>query len=104
MLNECPRFEEFLPERFIDGTNLGEVPSNPRDVVFGFGRRHVPFFLSLTRKWVYFILRRCPGLHVADNSVWTAVAQMLTIFEFLPEIKDGKECIPPQEFGIEMAR
>lgn len=86
MLNACPRSEQFIPDRFIDGTDLGDVPPDPRDIVFGFGRR------------------RCPGLHVADNSVWTAVAQMLFMFDFLPEIVDGKEVLPPQEFGIEMAR
>ncbi|TDL26767.1 cytochrome P450 [Rickenella mellea] len=86
MLNACPRHEEFLPSRFIDGSDLGEVPSDPREVVFGFGRR------------------RCPGLHVADNSIWTAVAQMLTSFEFLPEIVNGKELFPPLKFGKEMTR
>ncbi|THH15921.1 hypothetical protein EW146_g4631 [Bondarzewia mesenterica] len=86
MLNACPRPAEFLPGRFIDGTDLGDVPEDPRDVVFGFGRR------------------RCPGLHVADNSIWNAVAQMLASFEFLPEIVDGKECLPPLKFGKEMAR
>ncbi|KDR74420.1 hypothetical protein GALMADRAFT_99454 [Galerina marginata CBS 339.88] len=86
MLNNCPRNEEFLPHRFIDGTDLGDVPPDPRDVVFGFGRR------------------RCPGMHVADNSLWTAVAGMLTMFEFSPEIVDGKPVVPLQEFGIEMTR
>ncbi|TDL14900.1 cytochrome P450 [Rickenella mellea] len=86
MLNTCPRPSEFLPSRFIDGIDLGDVPSDPREVVFGFGRR------------------RCPGLHVADNSIWTAVAQMLTSFEFLPEIVDGKEFFPPLRFGKEMTR
>ncbi|KAF9459218.1 cytochrome P450 [Collybia nuda] len=86
MLNVCPRSLEFLPERFIDRIDLGEVPMDPREIVFGFGRR------------------RCPGMHVADNSVWIAVAQMLTLFNFLPEIIDGKEIPPLHEFGIEMAR
>ncbi|PPR07472.1 hypothetical protein CVT26_013442 [Gymnopilus dilepis] len=86
MLNNCPRNEEFLPHRFVGGTDLGDVPRDPRDIVFGFGRR------------------RCPGMHVADNSVWIAVAQMLTVFEFLPEVVDGKKVVPPQEWGPEMTR
>ncbi|KAF9002965.1 cytochrome P450 [Cyathus striatus] len=82
MLNECPRPTEFLPERFDK-----DVPADPRDVVFGFGRR------------------RCPGLHVADNSVWTATIRLLSCFEFLPEIaKDGKEVLPPLDWGKEMTR
>jgi cytochrome P450 len=86
MMNECPRSAEFLPNRFIDGDNLGEVPSDPKEVVFGFGRR------------------RCPGMHVADNSLWIAIAQMLSAFDFLPEIVDGKECIPPVKYGTDLAR
>ncbi|KAA1470231.1 cytochrome P450 [Dentipellis sp. KUC8613] len=80
MCNACPRPTEFLPHRFIDGTDRGSVPADPGDVVFGFGRR------------------RCPGMWVANNSIWTAVAQMLSSFEFLPEIVDGKECPPPALF------
>lgn len=86
IMHECPRSEEFIPNRFIDGKDLGDVPSEPKDVVFGFGRR------------------RCPGMHVADNSVWTAVAQMLSTFDFLPEIIDGKECPPPVKYLPEMTR
>ncbi|KAA1470233.1 cytochrome P450 [Dentipellis sp. KUC8613] len=76
MCNACPRPTEFLPHRFIDGTDRGSVPADPADVIFGFGRR------------------RCPGMWIANNSIWTAVAQMLSSFEFLPEIVDGKECPP----------
>nr|A0A1V0QSB7.1 RecName: Full=Cytochrome P450 monooxyhenase eriC; AltName: Full=Erinacine biosynthesis cluster protein C [Hericium erinaceus]ARE72240.1 cytochrome p450 [Hericium erinaceus] len=86
MLNQCPNAAAFNPDRFIDGTDLGDVPPDPRDVVFGFGRR------------------RCPGLHVADNSVWAALAQLLASFEFLPELVDGKEVLPPLKWGKEMAR
>ncbi|TFY79512.1 hypothetical protein EWM64_g4497 [Hericium alpestre] len=86
MLNACPHPTEFNPDRFVDGTDLGDVPSDTRDVVFGFGRR------------------RCPGLHVADNSVWTAIAQMLASFEFLPEIVDGTEQLPPLKWIEAMTR
>ncbi|KAA1470221.1 cytochrome P450 [Dentipellis sp. KUC8613] len=86
MVNACPRPTEFLPHRFVDGTDLGEVPSDPRDVIFGFGRR------------------RCPGLHVADNSVWTAIAQMLSSFDILPELVDGKEVPPALKWGKEITR
>ncbi|TFY51971.1 hypothetical protein EVG20_g10761 [Dentipellis fragilis] len=59
MCNDCPRPTEFLPHRFIDGTDRGSVPADPAD---------------------------------------TAIAQMLSSFEFLPEIVDGKECPPLAEF------
>ncbi|THV07131.1 cytochrome P450 [Dendrothele bispora CBS 962.96] len=86
MLNVCPHPEKFVVDRFLSGTGLGNVPSDPREAVFGFGRR------------------RCPGVHVADNSVWIAVTQMLASFNFLPEVKDGEEQFPALEFGIEMTR
>ncbi len=44
MLRACPDPDSFLPERYIDNISLGEVPADPRDLVFGFGRRQVPTF------------------------------------------------------------
>ncbi|TFY51734.1 hypothetical protein EVG20_g10861, partial [Dentipellis fragilis] len=98
----------FNPARFLpaladsEGQRArGSVPPDPRDVVFGFGRR------------------RCPGAHVADNSVWTAIARMLAAFEFLPAGaggvasgnggnglggKGGKGGVPEAQWGQEMAR
>ncbi|KAA1470220.1 cytochrome P450 [Dentipellis sp. KUC8613] len=80
MCNDCPRPAEFLPHRFIDGTDRGNVPAHPGDIIFGFGRR------------------RCPGVYIADNSIWTVIAQMLASFDFLSEIVNGKECPPRAEF------
>ncbi|KAA1470219.1 cytochrome P450 [Dentipellis sp. KUC8613] len=86
MCNACPRPDEFLPHRFTDGTDLGSVPADPGDIVFGFGRR------------------RCPGSYIASNSVWAAMAQMLASFDFLPELVDGKERPPLVEFEEASAR
>ncbi|KAK7461746.1 hypothetical protein VKT23_008175 [Stygiomarasmius scandens] len=87
LLRACPDPDLFLPQRFLDGTNLGKVPTNPRDIVFGFGRR------------------RCPGWHFADRSVWVAAAYITALFDILPEIDEsGCEVIPPMAFGTSNVR
>ncbi|PBL03980.1 cytochrome P450 [Armillaria gallica] len=81
MLRACPDPDSFLPERYIDNISLGEVPADPRDLVFGFGRR------------------RCPGEHLANRSVYIALARMIAVFDISPE-KDsyGNARPPPAEF------
>ncbi|KAA1470700.1 cytochrome P450 [Dentipellis sp. KUC8613] len=108
ILTACPAPTSFNPTRFLPHLadaegQRGAVPRDPRDVVFGFGRR------------------RCPGAHVADNSVWTAIARMLAAFEFLPAEEGaagvggsgiggkgitgkGKARVPEAAWGQEMAR
>ncbi|EUC61305.1 cytochrome P450 family protein [Rhizoctonia solani AG-3 Rhs1AP] len=52
-----PDPETFIPERF-DTSRPGPNPPNPRDFIFGIGRRV------------------CPGNHIADVSVWLAIASL----------------------------
>ncbi|EIW84451.1 cytochrome P450 [Coniophora puteana RWD-64-598 SS2] len=60
--------ETFNPERFLDANgNLAEEMPN---FVFGFGRRI------------------CPGRHLAKNSVWIAMAQILAFFS-IEKAKDA---------------
>ncbi|TFK88359.1 cytochrome P450 [Polyporus arcularius HHB13444] len=67
-----PEPEVFRPERFME-------TQDPRiaDLPFGFGRRH------------------CPGMHVAKQSVYIAVARILWAFDVEP-VKDegGKPVLP----------
>jgi len=57
-----PNPSEFNPERFLnpDGTLTDDTVS----VVWGFGRRV------------------CPGRHLAEASMWSAIVSMLAIFKF----------------------
>ncbi|KAK0235585.1 cytochrome P450 [Armillaria nabsnona] len=73
MLRACPNPDRFLPERYIDNISLGEVPADLRDLVFGFGRR------------------RCPGEHLANRSVYIALART-TLYLY------GNARAPPAEF------
>jgi cytochrome P450 len=45
-----PDAESFKPERFIKNGSLNNEIRDPRDIVFGFGRRCVLFILSLKLK------------------------------------------------------
>ncbi|KAF9228325.1 cytochrome P450 [Gyrodon lividus] len=65
----------FNPHRFLakDGTRK-EI--DPRQYLFGFGRR------------------RCPGVHLADASMWLACASILTFLELRPPMKDGIPILP----------
>lgn len=73
-----PDPKSFKPERF-----LGEFPeTDPREYIFGFGRR------------------RCPGRLLADSSVWLTIAKTLAAFDIRQE-KDaeGKEVQPEVRFS-----
>ncbi|KAF8637102.1 hypothetical protein AX17_003006 [Amanita inopinata Kibby_2008] len=77
ILHDCPHPKEFNPERYMVDNDL----PNPRDVVFGFGRRI------------------CPGRHFADNAVWTVISYIVAIFQ-IARVRDenGEEVIPPAKF------
>ncbi|KZT41973.1 cytochrome P450 [Sistotremastrum suecicum HHB10207 ss-3] len=63
-----PLPEEFRPERFLtkaqggDCESTEDIPLDPREVVFGYGRRN------------------CPGQHLADLALWIAVATILSVY------------------------
>ncbi|ELU38332.1 cytochrome P450 domain-containing protein [Rhizoctonia solani AG-1 IA] len=74
-----PDAENFIPERF-DKSNLGPKPLEPRDFLFGVGRRV------------------CPGQFVVDASLFLLMANIIATMdirkprddngnEFEPEIK-----------------
>lgn len=70
--------ESFKPERF-----LGDNPElNPRTFVYGFGRR------------------RCPGIELAEASIYIAISMILAVFE-ISVMKDtitGQDQIPRHEY------
>ncbi|KAH9849120.1 cytochrome P450 [Lenzites betulinus] len=70
----------FNPERFM--TAPGKAPqTDPRSVTFGFGRRI------------------CPGLHLADASVWLTIATALALFKIAkPVDANGTPIEPSAEY------
>nr|QPL17769.1 cytochrome P450 [Wolfiporia cocos] len=68
-----PEPETFYPERFEEMDKLNADANDPRNLVFGFGRR------------------LCPGRQFGDTSIWLAVANMLAIFEFRKAVNSANE-------------
>ena len=84
--NRFPQPRVFRPERYLDDKQtLGEAAANPdckrRDQwTFGAGRRI------------------CPGIHVAERSLFLAISRILWGFDIKPKIgKDGKPILPDPE-------
>ncbi|EKM56473.1 uncharacterized protein PHACADRAFT_253615, partial [Phanerochaete carnosa HHB-10118-sp] len=77
-----PNPSEFDPTRYLPED--GKAPSlDPRNYCFGFGRRI------------------CPGLHLADASVWLTCATVLAAFDIKKLVHDGKivEVVPEYTSG-----
>ncbi|KAF8843183.1 cytochrome P450 [Paxillus ammoniavirescens] len=66
---------EFNPDRFLarDGK---EPETDPRTICFGFGRRI------------------CPGMHLADASVWISIAMSVAVFDISKVVENGVEITP----------
>ncbi|KAG1758394.1 cytochrome P450 [Suillus occidentalis] len=78
MLNDPRTYanpSQFNPERFLakDGK---EPETEPRTMCFGFGRRV------------------CPGLHLADASIWISTAMSLAVFDISKVVENGVELTP----------
>ncbi|KAG2040012.1 cytochrome P450 [Suillus americanus] len=78
MLNDPQTYAnplQFNPERFL--SNDGKKPeTDPRTICFGFGRRI------------------CPGLHLAEASVWMSTAMSLAVFDISKVVENGIEITP----------
>ncbi|EUC65529.1 cytochrome P450 family protein [Rhizoctonia solani AG-3 Rhs1AP] len=73
--------ETFKPERFID-TASHEAELDPQSFVFGFGRR------------------RCPGIQLAQASVWLAIVTVLSVFDISPDLDaSGRPIMPDLKYS-----
>lgn len=71
-----PEPETFNPDRWLKDRRIDDSLSDPRSVVFGFGRRI------------------CPGRHYADASTFLIIATALKCFDFGCHVEDGVEKPP----------
>jgi len=69
--NIFPNPKAFKPERFLQQEKPLERISDPSLLAFGFGRRI------------------CPGMYLADNSIFITVASMLAVFDITKD-RDAK--------------
>ncbi|EIM81916.1 cytochrome P450 [Stereum hirsutum FP-91666 SS1] len=76
-----PSPESFMPERFLDSSGHMkklEKWEDPGWVAFGFGRRI------------------CPGMFLAENSIFTSIASLLYVFDILKAKDDNGTEIEPE--------
>lgn len=71
--------ESFDPTRFL-GDNNRAKETDPRDYLFGFGRR------------------TCPGIHLAEATMWLACASVLASFDIRPPEENGEPVLPEPRF------
>ncbi|KAF9559108.1 cytochrome P450 [Agrocybe pediades] len=74
-----PDPDNFLPERFMESTgdSILDKRRNPKNYVFGFGRR------------------QCPGLNLVDSSVWLLMASMLATLDISKARDDYGNVVEP---------
>lgn len=73
-----PKPDEFIPERYMVEADEATVKRrDPRHYVFGFGRR------------------RCPGLHLIDESLWIVMATMLATTDLAMEVDESGNVVRP---------
>lgn len=84
----------FNPDRFM-GPNPEQ---DPKDFCFGFGRRCVISCSIVSEDTELSTCRVCPGIHLADSSIWINIAKSVAAFNVKRAIgPDGKEIIPVPE-------
>lgn len=70
-----PDPSNFNPDRYIPHEGI-EPQHDPRQIAFGFGRRI------------------CPGLNLADASVFISCAMSLAVFDISKAVENGVEIVP----------
>ncbi|EJD46841.1 putative CyP450 monooxygenase [Auricularia subglabra TFB-10046 SS5] len=68
-----PQPDTFTPERFLKDGKLDPTVPDPRNPVFGWGRRI------------------CVGRPLADSTIWLLVSTVLACFDVRHKVKDGKK-------------
>lgn len=72
--------DKFDPDRFMSGNNLNPSVPHP-DAAFGFGRRI------------------CAGKHIAESSLWIAIASILSTLDIGKKLDEiGQPITPPGNY------
>jgi cytochrome P450 len=85
---------KFNPDRFLKQNG---PETDPKDFVFGFGRRQAAFRFCLRN--LNFRPRVCPGKAFADANVWIAAACIIAAFHApVSRNERGEKVVPPAQF------
>ncbi|EEB89991.1 hypothetical protein MPER_11860 [Moniliophthora perniciosa FA553] len=83
---------DFNPDRFLANHDRQPEP-DPRELCFGFGRRYASTFLGSAFKieTSRCVLSEsiCPGMHLADASVFVSCAMSLAVFDITKCVENG---------------
>jgi len=93
-----PNPDVFYPDRFTEKVDQQtERRRNPRNYVFGFGRRYISNLNvhSYTSELFTVITRHCPGSHLIESSMWLLMVTMLATFDMSKPIDDYGHTIEP---------
>ncbi len=104
---QYPDPEEFLPERFVDSSKSEADDHNPRNFVFGFGRRSVTLPFSARNTWhsIFESFRQCPGQLFADGNVYLVMSNIIATMDISrAKDEDGCEIITTPEFTSGLVR
>ena len=92
--------DQFKPERFLSLSPTEAAEVDPKNYIFGFGRRCVVFNHTppcLRVECVH--ISRCPGEFFADTGVWLAISSIVSAFDIrAPMSEAGEPIFPPEEY------
>ncbi len=93
----------FFPEWYLPRP-VGFGEPHPQ-CIFGFGRRWTPYPPLSHLKGTHGTFSICPGRHLAEASVWIAIATLLAVFDICPvQDENGKDDIPTAVFQTSITR
>ena len=89
---------DFVPERYLASPGKLTEP-DPHIAAFGFGRRYgvlmnVPLRQFLISRFWGLYHRICPGIYVAEATIFIAVASLLTVFNVEKAVENGVPITP----------
>jgi hypothetical protein len=98
-----PKPELFNPDRFMNQDKTEADLTEPKDFIFGFGRRQVIItrgrFKSSPFTIIHHHFRECPGKVFADANVWLVSACIIAAFQAPVSLDElGKKVVPPAQF------
>lgn len=93
-----PNASEFYPERYLEEVDAATAKRrDPRNYVFGFGRRYlVSLDSSRIPVLIFETNRRCPGANLVESSVWLLIVSMLATLDISKARDDAGNVIEPK--------
>lgn len=86
----------FNPDRY-EGSDKKRKPVH--DLVFGFGRRYVPWPLRIPTTVLIYFNSACPGVHLAENNLLAFFSTILATCEIrAPKDEAGNDILPGMDF------